>query len=101
MEKILSRLKTNSIITLLLGILSLTWIIIDYFVIDTIVSDGLTKYSPEWILLQFSGAIVLCFVISTFITLYYSARAVMKFKKEKKNASQLTEQNDESTNDID
>ncbi|MBZ0179260.1 MAG: hypothetical protein K8F36_08210 [Melioribacteraceae bacterium] len=93
MEKILARLKTNSIITLMLGILSLTWVVIDYFVIETIVKEGLTKFSLEWMLLQFSGVAVICFAVSTFITLYYSTRVVMKFKKSAKTEAALTDAN--------
>ncbi len=95
MEKILARLKTNSIITLMLGILSLTWVVIDYFVIETIVEEGLAKFGLEWMLLQFSGVAVICFAVSTFITLYYSTRAVVKFKKAAKTEKRKADEDEE------
>lgn len=81
METLVQKLKTNSIITLILGLLSLTWIVIDYFVLDSVAVKGLSKYSLEWILLIFSGAVLAVFHISVFVTLYYAFRVIRKAKK--------------------
>lgn len=81
MEKLKAKLKSSSTITLVLGIISLTWIIIDYFVIQTILEEGeLTKFSLEWILLLTSGLALIAFHISVFITLFYVFRIIFKIK---------------------
>ncbi|MDZ7766964.1 MAG: hypothetical protein U5K00_21535 [Melioribacteraceae bacterium] len=81
MEKLKGKLKSSSIITLVLGIISLTWIIIDYFVIQTILEDGkLAKFSLEWILLLTSGLALIAFHFSVFITLFYVFRIIFKIK---------------------
>lgn len=88
MEKILAKLKTNSVITLILGILSLTWLFVDYFVFETIVREGLTEFSLEWILLIISGIVFLFFIVAVFINLFYIFRLTMKHNSELKKKEQ-------------
>lgn len=84
MERMVQKLKSSTNLTLILGLLSITWLIIDYFVIQTILKEGLEKYSLEWILLVASVVAFAAFHISTFITIFYSYRVYMKVKKEAK-----------------
>lgn len=80
-EQLKAKLKSSAMITLVLGIISITWIIIDYFVIQTILEDGgLSKFSLEWILLFTSGLAFVAFHISVFLTLFYIFRVVIKIK---------------------
>jgi len=84
MDKIIRKLKSSTNLTLILGLLSITWLIIDYFVVETVLVEGLTKYSLEWILLIASAIAIAAFHISTFITIYYSYRVYMRVKKDGK-----------------
>lgn len=84
MEKLARKLKSSANLTLILGLLSITWLIIDYFVVETILVEGLTKFSLEWILLIASAIAFAAFHISAFVTIFYSYRVVMKTKSKKK-----------------
>ena len=92
MEKLIQKLRTNLLITFILGLLSVTWIIIDYFVLDTIINEGLSKFSLEWILVIISGIAFIAFHISVFVTIYYSLRLLRKIKSENKKAIKLDEE---------
>lgn len=89
MDRIVEKLKTNALITFILGLLSSTWIVIDYFVLDTIINEGLSKFSLEWILVIISGLAFIAFHFSAFVTIYYAFRLIRKIKSEqKKNAKE-------------
>ena len=87
LEKLLGKLKSSANFTLILGLLSITWLIIDYFVIETILVENLEKFSLEWILIIASALAFISFHTSAFITIYYSYRVVMKFRSVKKKVS--------------
>lgn len=80
MEKLVERLKSTTSFSLIMACLSITWLIIDYFVMGSIIEKGLTKFSLEWILLIASGFVYLVFTISVFIMIYYSMRVSGKLK---------------------
>jgi NADH:ubiquinone oxidoreductase subunit 5 (subunit L)/multisubunit Na+/H+ antiporter MnhA subunit len=84
MEKLINKLKNNSVISLIVGILALTWIILDYFAVKDIVAEYQIKFGLDLMLLWISGAALLLFIIFVFITLYYSFRVIMKYKSEQK-----------------
>jgi len=84
MERLSQKLKSSANLTLILGLLSITWLIIDYFVIETILKEGLTKFSLEWILLVASAVAFAAFHISVFITIFYAYRVFIKLKSESK-----------------
>ncbi len=92
MEKIVEKLKTNTLITFILGLLSSTWIVIDYFVLDTILNEGLSKLSLEWILIIISGAAFIAFHISVFLMIYYVFRLLRKIKSEQKKSHKEEEE---------
>ena len=77
MEKLAGKLKSSANLTLILGLLSITWLIIDYFVVDTILVEGLTKFSLEWILLIASSIAFAAFHISAFITIFFAYRVFL------------------------
>lgn len=93
MEKLIRKLKSSANSTLILGLLSITWLIIDYFVIETILVENLEKFSLEWILLVASAIAFAAFHISVFVTIFYAYRVYMKFKSEskKKNENDINE----------
>ncbi len=83
-EKLKRKLKSSALITLILGLISITWLIVDYFVVQTIITEGsLSKFSLEWILILISGLAFICFHISVFVTLFYAFRIVGKIKIDK------------------
>jgi NADH:ubiquinone oxidoreductase subunit 5 (subunit L)/multisubunit Na+/H+ antiporter MnhA subunit len=84
MERLSQKLKSSANLTLILGLLSITWLIIDYFVIETILKEGLTKFSLEWILLVASAVAFAAFHISVFITIFYAYRLFIKLRSESK-----------------
>lgn len=90
MESLIQKLKNSATLTLILGILSLTWLVIDYFVLGTLTTKVLGKFELEWILLIFSAAAIIVFHISVFITIYYSYRVVRKIRKELKTKTNPT-----------
>lgn len=80
MENLIQRLKSTTLFTLIMGFLSLTWLIIDYFLMRSIMEEGLTKFSLEWILMIASGIVYVVFTASVFIMIYFSLRVVGKLK---------------------
>lgn len=80
MEKLVERLKSTTSFSLIMACLSITWLIIDYFVMGSIIEKGLTKFSLEWILMIASGIVYTVFTISVFIMIYYSIRVTGKLK---------------------
>ncbi len=84
MERLSQKLKSSANLTLILGVLSITWLIIDYFVIETILKEGLTKFSLEWILLVASAVAFAALDISVFITIFYAYRVFIKLRSESK-----------------
>jgi uncharacterized paraquat-inducible protein A len=100
-EKLKQKLKSSALISLVLGIISITWIIIDYFVIQTIIESGeLTKFSLEWILLLTSGLAFVAFHISVFLTLFYVFRILLRIKPDEAK-TEITETNSNESKELD
>jgi hypothetical protein len=97
MEKLVNQLKTNSYIIIVLAILSLTWLLIDYFLLKGVLSDNTIELGYSWILIVISIVVVAIFHIWVFILIYYCLRVVIKFNSEKKN-SEVTEINKSTEN---
>ena len=83
-EKLISKLKTNAVISLILGLLALTWVILDYFIIYDLIVEYKIKLSIYILLLALSGAVFIFFVVFVFVTIYYIFRTSIKYHSEKK-----------------
>ena len=83
-EKLISKLKANAVISLILGLLSLTWIILDYFIISDLIAQYEISLSINIMLLALSGIAFLVFILVVFVTIYYIFRTSMKYNSEQK-----------------
>lgn len=101
MEKLIQKLKTSSVITLILGILSATWIFLDYLALKEIWLDGNASHNFEWIIVMASAVPFVAFHISAFFTIFYSFRFRAKYRAEKKQQQKMQsykpENNEEKT----
>jgi predicted membrane protein len=100
MEKFEQKLKTSSVITLILGILSATWLFLDYLALKEIWLDKTASHNFEWIIVMASAIPFVAFHISAFFTIFYSFRFRGKYRSEKRKQqkNQLTEE--EKSEDI-
>lgn len=97
MEKLIDKLKTQSIIVGILLIISATWVIIDYFVLIDIKDKFELDFGINWMLLIISGIAILAFHLAVFILLFFNIRIFFKnrsnLKKEKKQNDHVMEGN--------
>ena len=98
MEKLSRKLKQSSIITLILGILSLTWLVLDYLALKEIWLKKAEAHNFEWIIVGTSALPLAAFYISVFFTLYLTFRFRMKYNSEKKREEKKTLKEDETDN---
>ncbi|MFC2136047.1 hypothetical protein ACFLTH_15640 [Bacteroidota bacterium] len=88
-EKLISKLKTSAVISLILGLLALTWVILDYFIIIDLIVEYKIKLSIYILLLALSGVAFAFFILFAFITIYYIFRTSIKYHSEKKKSASL------------
>lgn len=84
LENLISKLKTNAVISLILGLLSLTWIVLDYFIIKDLILQNEIKLNIYILLLALSAIAFFLFIMAVFVTIYYIFRTSMKYKSENK-----------------
>lgn len=84
MEKIIRKLKISSIVTLILGLLSLSWLVLDYFLVKDYLNDPHFQLGWEWVIIIVSAVAVLSFHFAAFLTIYYSTRLIIKYRSEEK-----------------
>lgn len=84
MEKTLSKLKTSSIVSFIFAFISISWLIIDYFLLREIFRDAKIVLGFEMVLLIMSAVIFSVFIFSVFVTSYQTFRLVMEIRSEKK-----------------
>ncbi|MBL1214198.1 MAG: hypothetical protein HND52_12635 [Ignavibacteriae bacterium] len=99
MEKLVNQLKTNSYIIIVLAILSLTWLLIDYFLLKGILADNNIALNYNWILITISIVVVVLFHLWVFILVFYSLRVVIRFKSELRKAK-IKEESKEGDNEV-
>ena len=87
MENLISKLKGNAIISLILGLLSLTWIVLDYFIITDLINQYDVTLSIYILLLALSGIAFTLFIFFVFATVYNIFRTSMKYKSEQKKSA--------------
>ncbi|MCF8305056.1 MAG: hypothetical protein K9I71_01405 [Ignavibacteriales bacterium] len=90
MEKLIKNAKTSAAITTILGILALTWIVIDYFVLKDILTQITEGMYFEKTLLTIGGIVLILFVFLVFIQTYYILR--MSGKLANKDENKRTEE---------
>ena len=83
-EKLIKKLKANAIISLILGLLALTWVILDYFIIIDLIAEYNIKLSIYILLLALSGIAFIFFILFVFTTIYNIFRTSYKYHSEKK-----------------
>ncbi len=84
MEKLLRKLKSNTTVTFILWILSIVWIIIDYFVINKIITENNIEFGFDVVLLIASGVIFLLLHFWVFLGFWLVMRVQYKYKSELK-----------------
>jgi len=99
LENLISKLKTNAVISLILGLLSLTWIILDYFIIKDLITQYEIKLSIYILLLALSGIAFFVFILFVFITIYYIFRSSIKYNSDQKKSTKKENPTDNITID--
>lgn len=84
MEKLIHKLKNTGLITFIIGILSLTWLFLDYLALKDVWVETGSEFSYRWIMIIVSGIILILFHLFVFLTLYYIFRLKIKYKSEQK-----------------
>jgi len=84
MEKLIHKLKNTGLITFIIGILSLTWLFLDYLALKDVWVETGAEFSYRWIMIIVSGIILILFHLFVFLTLYYIFRLKIKYKSEQK-----------------
>lgn len=74
MEKLYNRFKILSITTFILIILSITWIILDFYVIKDVLRDESLFSSWELLILKISLAVFVVLILSMLITIFLGFR---------------------------
>lgn len=94
MEKLIDKLRAQSIIVTILFVISATWIIIDYFIMKDIKVKFELDFGLNWMLLIISGVAVLAFHVAVAFLLFLNMRIVMRnrslIKKEEKSRKEIT-----------
>jgi len=80
MEKLYNSFKISSIITFILIILSITWLILDYYVLKDVLADEALFSTWELLILKISLAVFVILIFSMMITLFFSFRMGLKSK---------------------
>ncbi len=93
MEKILQKIKNLSLITLVIAILSLTWLFLDYLALRKIWVQSPTGFNFEWLMVSISAIPFLLLDLLIFIILFYLFRLNRKFKFEKKKQEKIESEN--------
>ncbi|GJQ61821.1 MAG: hypothetical protein SCALA702_08740 [Melioribacteraceae bacterium] len=91
MEKLLDKLKTNSIITGILLIISATWIVIDYLVYTDLREKIDVDFGISSMLFIISGIAFIAFHLSVLILLLLNFRIILKNRSDKKKESKIKE----------
>ncbi len=80
MDELIKKLRTNSVILLVLGILSFTWLFLDYLALKEIRVESLGDKNFEWIIVLISAIPFFLFHLFVFITIFYIFRLKGKFR---------------------
>lgn len=101
MDKVVDKLKRTRVSTTILGIVSITWLIVDYFVVMNLYNENAIPFGIDLFLLAISAVSLLSFHIITFLLVYHTYRLTRKLKqnaKEKNEAKseepEITEENE-------
>lgn len=87
MEKILEKLKKSRVSTIIIGIVSFTWIIVDYFVIMKLYNNNSIDFGIDIFLLGISAISIISFHIMVVIFLYNTYRLTHKLKQSEKQSA--------------
>jgi len=99
MDDLIKKLRTNSIIVLVLAILSFTWIFLDYLALKEIRAQTVVDNNFEWIIVMISAVPFFLLILFTFIQIFYIFRLKGKFKTFQKKLAQDTNLTPESKED--
>jgi len=82
MEKLTGKLKVSISISLIIIVLSITWLILDYYVLYNIITNSTLLSNFEVIILKISIGVFALLIISFLIIIYYALRVSSKAKSE-------------------
>lgn len=90
MDELIKKLRANSIIVLVLGILSFTWIFLDYLALKEIQASVVVDNNFEWVIVAISVIPFFLLHLFVFVQLFYIFRLKGKFKSFQKKLAQET-----------
>ncbi len=105
MDKVLEKLKRTRVSATIIGIVSLTWIVVDYFVVMNLYNDHSISFGIDLFLLAISAVSLLAFHIITFVLIYHTYRLTHKIKQIEKmgseaKSSKIDEKKEENDNSV-
>ncbi len=91
MDKLIGKLRVSVFISVIIIILSITWLVLDYFVLNNMLKNNAVITSFENIILKISIAVYGLLIITFLVNIYYSLRVSGKAKSELKKATKKIE----------
>lgn len=82
MEKLVNKLRQSSIFAFIMLLLAATWLVLDYFVIQSIIYSYENIGNLEIIILKASMAMFAVFILAVVVLLYYVFRIRIKIENE-------------------
>ena len=102
MDKVVNKLKRTRVSTTIIGIVSLTWLVVDYFVVANLYNENAIPFGIDLFLLAISAVSLLAFHIISFMLVYHTYRLTHKLKqKEKERSDKTTAKLDEAKDNTD
>ncbi len=82
MDKLIGKLRGTIIISLIIIILSISWLVLDYYILGKVISGTGTLTNFEIAMLKISVAVFGLLIITFLINIYYALRVSSKSKSE-------------------
>ena len=95
MEKLTGKLKVSISISLIIIVLSITWLILDYYVLSGILTNSTLLSNFEVLILKISIGVFALLIISFLIIIYYALRVSAKAKSELNKAKKENEKKED------
>ncbi len=80
MEKLIQKVRSLTLMLVILAVLSLTWLAVDYFVLREMFEQNATELNVNWILLIISAVPVLLMIIVSFFLALFVWRLRSKYR---------------------
>ena len=97
MDKLIGKLRVSAFISVIIIILSITWMVLDYFVLRNVLTKAAVITDFGNIILKISIGVFGLLIITFLVHIYYSLRVSRKAKSEINKVKNEIEKNKENT----